>query len=135
MPLVPDRGYGQDQERSSEGIGGVRTDSRVGRQLRRELVHRLASAPCTHSELQDSCNSSYSSETVDSDVRLQEFACTCRLYFCFSFTLCTIVTEPVVHSMVHLSDFHALCTFFLFFFFMWEKCFDSFFCFSFCDHA
>lgn len=70
MPLAPDRGYRENQERSSDGGGGVRTEFRVGRQLRRELVHKLASAPCTHSELQESCNSSYNSETVESDVGL-----------------------------------------------------------------
>ncbi|CAN0188636.1 unnamed protein product, partial [Discosporangium mesarthrocarpum] len=31
-------------------------EARVTRQLRRELVHRLAPGPCTHSELQDACN-------------------------------------------------------------------------------
>lgn len=76
MPLAPDRaGYDQPSDKKNEACA-VRTDTRVGRQLRRELVHRLASAPCTHSELQDSCNSAYTSETVDSDVRLSPlFSC------------------------------------------------------------
>lgn len=76
MPLAPDRpGYDQPSDKKNDACA-VKTNTRVGRQLRRELVHRLASAPCTHSELQDSCNSAYTSETVDSDVRLLDiFVC------------------------------------------------------------
>lgn len=57
------------------GTGGGRktellraADSRVGRQLRRELIHRLASAPCTHSDLQDACHATSHSETLESEV-------------------------------------------------------------------
>lgn len=47
----------------------LRVDSRVGRQLRRELVHRLASSPCPHSELQDTYYATSQTETIDSEVR------------------------------------------------------------------
>lgn len=45
------------------GAGG-----RVARQLRRELVHRLASAPCTHSELQDTCYATSHNDVLEAEV-------------------------------------------------------------------
>ena len=53
----------------STGSRSLRADSRVGRQLRRELVHRLASSPCPHSELQDTYYATSQTETIDSEVR------------------------------------------------------------------
>lgn len=45
-------------------------NSRVARQLRRELVHRLACAPCTHSELQETCQTTSQGEAFESEVCL-----------------------------------------------------------------
>lgn len=70
----PCKGLGGVGVKMGGGDGGgdvsarLRIDSRLGRQLRRELVHRLASAPCTHSELQETCYATAHSETVDSEV-------------------------------------------------------------------
>lgn len=63
------------QAGGSGGGGGVRTDSRLARQLRRELVHRLASSPCTHSKLQDTYYAVLPNETLESEVRIFVYVC------------------------------------------------------------
>ena len=59
-------GGGRPSEITEKTGGGM--DSRLARQLRRELVHRLASAPCTHSELQDTCYATSHNETLEAEV-------------------------------------------------------------------
>ncbi|CAM9757422.1 unnamed protein product, partial [Ectocarpus sp. 13 AM-2016] len=75
MPMVPDPltpeagGGGRDGSGSPEAAGkGTAGGGRMARQLRRELVHRLASAPCTHSELQDTCYASSHNETLEAEM-------------------------------------------------------------------
>lgn len=98
MPVVPDPldlkqsngggGTGIEEQKccgggdiSSEGSGKARggMDSRLARQLRRELVHRLASAPCTHSELQDTCYATSHNETLEAEVRRRLWLLLCVL--------------------------------------------------------
>ncbi|CAB1102462.1 unnamed protein product [Ectocarpus sp. CCAP 1310/34] len=84
MPMVPDpltpepgvdsgdgsgTGVGARGGGSPEAEGkGMAGGGRMARQLRRELVHRLASAPCTHSELQDTCYASSPNETLEAEM-------------------------------------------------------------------
>lgn len=95
VPVVPDpldrkpsyatNGTGIEEQKRGGGDGGGsssspleaggRMDSRLARQLRRELVHRLASAPCTHSELQDTCYATSHNEALEAEVSLAA----CRL--------------------------------------------------------
>ncbi|CAM9510809.1 unnamed protein product, partial [Ectocarpus sp. 8 AP-2014] len=84
MPMVPDPLTPEPGVDSGDGSGtgvggrgggspetagkGTAGGGRMARQLRRELVHRLASAPCTHSELQDTCYASSHNETLEAEV-------------------------------------------------------------------
>ncbi|CAN0370623.1 unnamed protein product, partial [Hapterophycus canaliculatus] len=61
MPAAPDPIEAPDRTQRERG-------GRVARQLRRELVHRLASAPCTHSELQDTCYATSHNEVLEAEL-------------------------------------------------------------------
>jgi hypothetical protein len=44
------------QIKSTTGASSITVNARVVAEVRRELIHRLACGPCTHSELQDACS-------------------------------------------------------------------------------
>lgn len=80
-------GSGDSRSLEAAGKPGGAMDRRLARQLRRELVHRLAWAPCTHSELQDTCYATSHNETLEAEVsvaaRLVCLLClVCALFLC-----------------------------------------------------